>query len=267
MTSTPTSPSVVLTIAGSDSSAGAGIQADLKTISAHEGYACTVITAVTAQNTLGVNDVLALPASLVASQIDAIFSDFNVSAVKIGMLANIEIARVVVERLLAHRAKNIIVDPVMLSTSGRELLSDEAVSFCKEHLYPISTLLTPNLPELEALTGFGKSLEVTSTAQKARQQLGCEWLLIKGGHGDDPHHSTDYLVGADTTTKYCSPRIASRNTHGTGCTLSSAIATLLAQGHSMDESVNQAKQYLSHAIVGASQQNLGQGHGPLRHFN
>ncbi|MDD1792197.1 bifunctional hydroxymethylpyrimidine kinase/phosphomethylpyrimidine kinase [Enterovibrio sp. ZSDZ42] len=266
MTSIPTSPPVILTIAGSDSSAGAGIQADLKTISANNGYACTVITAVTSQNTQGVYDVFSLPPPLVASQINAIFSDFNVAAVKVGMLANIEITRVVVEQLLAHKAKNIVVDPVMLSTSGRELLSHEAVSYCKEHLYPISTVLTPNLPELEALTELTGTKSLTKTTQKARQQLGCEWLLIKGGHSDDPTHSTDYLIGADSARSFSSPRIQSRNTHGTGCTLSSAIATFLAQGHSVEASVDKAKQYLSNAIVNARHQKLGKGHGPLGHF-
>ncbi|MEZ8140465.1 bifunctional hydroxymethylpyrimidine kinase/phosphomethylpyrimidine kinase [Enterovibrio sp. FF113] len=265
-------PPVVLSIAGSDSSAGAGIQADLKTISANGGYACTVITAVTAQNTQGVYDVCPLSPASVAAQIDAIFADFNVAAVKIGMLANVDIAKVVVDKLTMYAAKNVVVDPVMLSTSGRELLCEEAIAYCKAHLYPLATLLTPNIPEFMALTGNIELNDFTQTSHNenvyelARQQLGCQWLLIKGGHGVDPALSTDQLVGQHYIQCFSAPRIQSRNTHGTGCTLSSAIATSLAKGMSMAEAVEHSKRYLTLAIINASHLELGQGHGALQHF-
>ncbi|WP_407333785.1 bifunctional hydroxymethylpyrimidine kinase/phosphomethylpyrimidine kinase [Enterovibrio sp. 27052020O] len=266
------SPPIVLSIAGSDSSAGAGIQADLKTISAIGGYACTVITAITAQNTQGVKDVLPLSPTIVSAQIDAIFDDFDIAAVKIGMLANIDIVKVVVEKLLHYQPNNIIVDPVMLSTSGKRLLCEQAVSYCKAHLYPLTTLLTPNLPEFEALTGYGNGVEGQGTPDNhhafeiARAHLGCEWLLIKGGHSVDAAQSTDKLIGHNSTHCFSTPRIQSRNTHGTGCTLSSAIATFLAKGAPMPKAVELGKDYVTRAIADASQLKLGKGHGPLQHF-
>ena len=254
---TTKNPPIVLTIAGSDSSAGAGIQADLKTISATGGYACTVITCITAQNTMGVIEQSPIPTTMVRAQINAIFDDFDVQAVKIGMLGSLDVAQCVFESLLAHQAKHIVCDPIMRSSHGQELLSQEAKLFCLQSLFPLCTLLTPNLLEYRAL----KAIRFNH-----RPRFGSKWLLIKGGHKTNPHESIDDLIGIDQRMSFHAPRIQTNNSHGTGCTLSSAIACFLAQGKSVPEAVDLAKSYLHQSLVNAISQHLGHGTGPLNHF-
>ncbi|PCS21772.1 bifunctional hydroxymethylpyrimidine kinase/phosphomethylpyrimidine kinase [Candidatus Enterovibrio escicola] len=259
-------PPVVLSIAGSDSSSGAGIQADLKSITANGAYACTAITAVTAQNTQGVTHITPLDTSIVAAQIDAIFNDFNVSSVKIGMLATPEITQVVIDKLIQYHAKNIVVDPILLSTKGQVLLSEAAITLCKNKLFPFSVLVTPNLPEFYALSISNDIKIKRDILNLALTTFGCEWLLVKGGHSDDEKYCTDILVHTSGVYSITSPRITSMNTHGTGCTLSSAIATYLAHGQNMLDSVTKAKHYLSDCLLRAQNQRLGSGCGPLDHF-
>ncbi len=255
-------PNVVLTIAGSDSSAGAGIQADLKTIAANGGYACSVITAVTAQNTRGVAESYPLPPDLVRAQIEAIFSDFDVAAVKIGMLGTVGIAKAVIAALKNHHARNIVCDPVMLSTSGKTLLEPEAVALCRDELFPICTLITPNLPEFSALTGFGMPV-TDSLLAESRETLGSQWLLVKGGHAKIADSVSDWLVGENNEiSQFNAQRIETRNSHGTGCTLSSAIATNLAKGLPMPDAVRLSKTYLTECLAAGAHWQLGNGHGP-----
>ncbi|KUI99112.1 bifunctional hydroxymethylpyrimidine kinase/phosphomethylpyrimidine kinase [Vibrio sp. MEBiC08052] len=272
ISSFPSSIPVVLTIAGSDSSGGAGIQADIKTISATGSYACSVITASTAQNTQGVFDVLPFPVSHVIQQLDAVFADLNIVAVKIGMLANAEIVEAVANKLQAVRPRHLVIDPVLLSTSGRALLSQAALKPLQEMLFPMADLVTPNLPEAAVLLGY----PTTDTGDEPTwsrpemiadlQGLGLPAILLKGGHADDPHYSQDWLITATTTTMFSAPRIDEKNTHGTGCTLSSAIASYLAHGYSLSSAVEAAKTYISGAILHASQLDVGRGKGPLHHF-
>lgn len=259
-------PKVILTIAGSDSSAGAGIQADLKTIVANGGYACSVITAVTAQNTRGVIESYPLPPDLVKAQIEAIFSDFNVAAVKIGMLGTAAIVKAVIAALKKHHARNIVCDPVMLSTSGKTLLEQEGVALCRKELFPICTLITPNLPEFAALTGLEMPL-TDSMLTASRETLGSRWLLVKGGHTETADYVSDWLVGeSNEISQFNAQRIETRNSHGTGCTLSSAIATNLAKGLPMPEAVRLAKTYLTTCLAAGAHWQLGDGHGPMNHF-
>ncbi|WP_038179501.1 bifunctional hydroxymethylpyrimidine kinase/phosphomethylpyrimidine kinase [Vibrio rhizosphaerae] len=263
---------VVLTIAGSDSSGGAGIQADIKTISATGSYACSVITASTAQNTQGVFDVLPLPVSHVKQQLDAVFSDLNIVAVKIGMLANAEIVEVVANKLQAVHPDHLVIDPVLLSTSGRRLLSQDALKPLQEMLFPMADLITPNIPEAAVLLGYASenSGDESAGARPGMiadlKRLGLPAILLKGGHADDPHYSQDWLITDSATTMFSAPRIHELNTHGTGCTLSSAIASYLARGDSLSSAVAAAKTYISGAIRHANQLDVGQGKGPLHHF-
>ncbi|WP_083571262.1 bifunctional hydroxymethylpyrimidine kinase/phosphomethylpyrimidine kinase [Vibrio gazogenes] len=273
MTPSPSSSiPVVLTIAGSDSSGGAGIQADIKTISATGCYACSVITASTAQNTQGVFDVLPLPVSHVIQQLDAVFSDLNIVAVKIGMLANAEIVAAVANKLQAVRPRHLVIDPVLLSTSGRMLLSQDALQPLQDILLPMADLVTPNLPEAAVLLGYPTGDSGDGIARLCPemiadlQRLGLPAILLKGGHADDPHYSQDWLITASTATVFSAPRIDESNTHGTGCTLSSAIASYLARGDSLSSAVEAAKTYISGAIRHASQLDVGRGKGPLHHF-
>lgn len=246
---------VVLTIAGSDPSGGAGIQADIKTISALGGYAASAITAITVQNTLGVKSNTAVEADLLEAQIDAVLSDLDVCAVKIGMLATLDNVRVVVDQLTKHTVPYVVCDPVMLSTSGYPLLSAEGVDFAKQHLFPLCSLITPNLPEAKMLGGEGSMLAKTwNTA-----------VLVKGGHSDS-NLLTDTLYINNTTHTFTSPRIKTTNLHGTGCTLSSAIATNLANGDSLVEAVEKAKHYIDQSIAAAVELHVGHGNGPLWHF-
>jgi hydroxymethylpyrimidine/phosphomethylpyrimidine kinase len=256
-------PTRLLTIAGSDSGGGAGIQADLKTFAAHGGYGMSVITAVTAQNTHAVMGVHPIPPEVVALQIEAVFSDLGVDAIKIGMLANRALIEVVADRLRAWSGPPVVLDPVMVAKSGDALLADEAVSALVEYLMPLATLITPNLPEAKHLVGF----DVSSAAD--RVGAGVELLrrgpavLIKGGHDPGPE-LVDLLVSSHGTRRFVHPRIDTRSTHGTGCTLSAAIAARLGRGDDLETSVAGGIQYLQRAIAAAP--TLGSGHGPVEHF-
>lgn len=252
----------VLTIAGSDCSGGAGIQADIKTITVHRMYAMSAITALTAQNTTGVYGVLEAGADFVARQLDCIFSDIRPDAVKIGMVSSAEIIRVIAEKLTEYGAENIVVDPVMVSTSGSRLLSDGAMAALIEKLMPLGDVVTPNIPEAQALCGF--EIKTREDMVKAAREIGKHLpgaVLIKGGHLDA---SADDLLYMDGRTIWLEgERVNNPNTHGTGCTLSSAIACNLAAGHSVEESVRSAKAYLTGALRAGL--DLGRGSGPLNH--
>lgn len=257
----------VLTIAGTDPTGGAGIQADLKTFSAMGAYGMSVITAVVAQNTCGVRSFQALDPTFVAEQIDAVFDDVRVDAVKIGMIATAEIAHAIADRLIHHGAKIVVLDPVMVAKSGDQLLLPEAVAALRDQLIPLATLITPNLPEAGVLLDGCEPDTVAEMPDAAGElrRLGCDWVLLKGGHlaGNE---SIDLLAGPDGITELHAPRVATRNTHGTGCTLAAAITALLPQ-LPMEESVRQAKGYLSEAIAHADRLCVGHGHGPVHHFH
>jgi len=261
----------VLTIAGSDSIGGAGIQADLKTFSALGCYGASVITAVTAQNTTAVTGIHALPPEFVQQQIEAVFSDITVDAVKIGMLANDAITEAVAQQLSVRKVKNIVVDPVMVSTSGAELLRSNAIDLLKEKFFPLSTIVTPNIPEAEALTGLPiKNKSDMENAATTILSLGANAVLLKGGHLEGPKCS-DCLCLSDTQGKpkmiwLESKKIDTKNTHGTGCTLSSAIAAYLGKGYSLERAVKEAHAYVLAAIRSGAQYKLGKGYGPVHHF-
>jgi hydroxymethylpyrimidine/phosphomethylpyrimidine kinase len=251
----------VLTIAGSDSGGGAGIEADIKSIFALGGYGCTAITALTAQNTSGVFGIHVLPAEFVALTIRTVLADIGADAIKIGMLASAEIVHAVAETL--PEGLPIVLDPVMIATSGASLLAPEAMRAMRDVLLPRATLLTPNLPETAALTGIWPETEQQiEAAGQALLRLGAGAALIKGGHAEGDM-LTDYLITAAGTETITLPRIATRNTHGTGCTLAAAIATGLAQHMNLTDAVQRARHYLQNAIINAP--NLGSGHGPLWH--
>lgn len=259
---------IVLTIAGSDSGGGAGIQADIKAISATGSYACSVITAITSQNTLGVTAIHNVPTAHIESQLDAVFSDLNIVAVKVGMLSSAEIIGCVSRKLRQYQPRYIVIDPVMVATSGDLLLQQNAIADLKSQLFPLATLITPNLPEACVIIGGEKvtnSNEIEGIIEKARS-LNTPACLIKGGHLEDEHLSRDWLIENDTVTTFDAERIPTPNTHGTGCTLSSAIASYLAQGFQLKEAVGKAKNYLSQAIIHADELSVGQGHGPVHHF-
>jgi len=258
----------VLTIAGSDSGGGAGIQADLKTMSALGCYGMSVITALTAQNTRGVTAIHAVPPSFVAEQMDAVFSDIGADAVKIGMLYSAELIEVIAARLIKYGAKKIILDPVMVAQSGDKLLQDDAIQAIKDHLMPLVDVVTPNIPEAEVLTERGiHGLVDMQAAARFLARYGSRSILIKGGHLDD-NDSTDllYLTGEDRFVRLEARRIASRNNHGTGCTLSSAIAGYRARGDEIEEAVRNAKIYIQQAIRAGAEYTIGHGHGPVHHF-
>lgn len=259
----------VLTIAGSDSSGGAGIQADIKTITAHKMYAMSVITALTAQNTTGVYGVIDTPPDFVGQQLDCVFTDIAPDAVKIGMVSNPRIIEVIAEKLQEYAARNIVIDPVMVSTSGSRLLSVEALEALRGRLLPLGTVITPNIPEAEVLWGAAiKGRDDMARAAKAICEAIGAPALIKGGHLTE--EAPDLLCQpargsfAMTNVWFESPRIDNPNTHGTGCTLSSAIACALAAGYGLEESVRRAKAYLSGALKAGL--NLGKGSGPLNHM-
>lgn len=253
----------VLTIAGSDSIGGAGIQADIKTISANGCYAMSVITSVTAQNTLGVNGVLNIPADFVRKQLEAVFDDIRPDAVKLGMLPDMEIINAVADVLIERNAVNVVADTVMISTSGHRLMAEEAVSALIERIFPVSAVVTPNLPEAEVLSGMGieNDTDIKNAAVKI-MKTGCKSVLIKGGHRNGG--ADDLLYDGCEFKLYRNERIDNPNTHGTGCTLSSAIAANLAKGYSIAESVGNAKKYLTGAIADGF--DIGKGRGPLDHF-
>ena len=254
----------VLTIAGSDSSGGAGIQADIQTIAAHHLFAQSAITALTAQNTTGVYGVFDVPPEFVAQQIDVVFDDIRPDAVKIGMVSSAGIVEAIAGALERNEARNIVVDPVMVATSGSNLASSEAVVALRKRLMPLATVVTPNLPEAEALVG-AKVLTPAAQEEAARaiaREIGTA-VLVKGGHG--MHDANDVLALPDgAATWFNAERIDNPNTHGTGCTLSSAIACGLAEGRSVEDAVRRAKAYLSGAL--AAQLDLGHGSGPLDHM-
>jgi len=254
----------VLTIAGSDSGAGAGIQADLKTFAANGVYGTSVITAITAQNTLGVTEVMELPASLVESQIDVVLGDIGTDSVKTGMLFSSEIVSCVGERLTDHKIEKIVVDPVMISKSGDELLQEEAIVALKEILIPMATVVTPNVPEAMALTGIDIVDEFSAReACKILQNMGSEAVVVKGGHLKGKAASDLFYDGSMFKT-FTTKRVDTKNTHGTGCTFASAVAAGLAKGETPIVSVSNAKIYVTGAIL--NNFSIGMGHGPLNHF-
>lgn len=257
----------VLSIAGSDPSGGAGIQADLKSFSALGAYGMAVVTALTAQNTRGVRSFQVVDPSLVADQIDAVYDDIRIDAVKIGMVATAEIATVIAKRLTHHRARNIVLDPVMVAKSGDRLLAEEAVVALRDRLVPITQVITPNLPEAAVLIAGPTPATLTEMREAVQDlhRLGPNWVLLKGGHLLD-QDSTDLLFDGRTITELSVPRIATRNTHGTGCTLSAAIAALLPRFDTV-EAVRRAKAYLTAALAASDRLTVGGGHGPVHHFH
>jgi len=259
---------IALTIAGSDSSGGAGIQADLKTFASLGVYGASVIAALTAQNTQGVTGIHDVPADFIARQMDAVFSDLAVGAVKIGMLSRVEAIAVVAAGLDRHKARNIVLDPVMVATSGDRLLKPDAVEELRRLLIPKALLLTPNLPEAAALLDTDIAADESIMRHQAHRllKLGAKAVLIKGGHDTGPE-SIDLLVEPQSTTRLSAERIATRNTHGTGCTLSAAIAAGLASGQTLTDAVRGAKSYITAAIAAADRLSVGSGHGPVHHFH
>ena len=259
----------ILSIAGSDPSGGAGIQADLKTFGALGAYGMAAITALTAQNTQGVRSFVALEPDFVARQIDAVFEDVRVDAVKIGMIATAGIAEAVAERLAAHDARNVVVDPVMVATSGDALLAPDAARALIARLIPLATILTPNLPEAAKLIGAPpiRTLAQMRAALPALRALGARWVLLKGGHLEDDPDAVDLLVESSSgeILELRAPRVATKNTHGTGCTLSSALAASLPGG-SVPDAARAAKAYLTGALKAADRLEVGKGHGPVNHF-
>ena len=251
-----------LTIAGSDSGGGAGIQADIKTMTVNGVFAMSAITALTAQNTTGVTDILNSTPEFLAHQLDAVFTDIYPDAVKIGMVSSAELIQVIADKLSEYDAKNIVVDPVMVATSGARLISDDAISVLKEKLLPLALLSTPNIPEAEILSGMaiGTAEEMEAAAARIGERCGCA-VLLKGGH--DLNDANDLLCTGDGLRWFKGKRIDNPNTHGTGCTLSSAIASNLAKGMSLEDSVDQAKRYISGAL--AAMLDLGKGKGPMDH--
>ena len=255
----------VLTIAGSDCSGGAGIQADIKTMTAHKVYAMSVITALTAQNTIGVTGIMEVTPEFLAQQLDSIFTDIRPDAVKIGMVSSSALIQVIAEKLKEYKAKNIVVDPVMVATSGSKLISDDAIETLKTCLMPLSSILTPNIPEAEVLAEMKVETEeeMILAAKKISETFHCA-VLCKGGH--QLNDANDLLYRDGEYKWFHGKRIQNPNTHGTGCTLSSAIASNLAKGYSMDESVKRAKDYISEALE--AMLDLGKGSGPMKHcFN
>ena len=259
----------VLTIAGSDSGGGAGIQADLKTISANDCYGMSVITALTAQNTVGVTGIHPVPVSFVVQQLEAVLSDIGADAIKIGMLFSPELIEAIGEQLRSFACKNIVLDPVMVAQSGDRLIKDDAIAALKTVLIPMADLITPNLPEASVLLGR----EITDYGELEQaaielNDLGCANVLIKGGHLDADEDCDDllYLGNEGNTLKLPVKRVETRNNHGTGCTLSSAIAAGLAKGVSMEQAVREAKAYITGAISAGASYKIGKGHGPVHHF-
>jgi hydroxymethylpyrimidine/phosphomethylpyrimidine kinase len=258
---------IVLSIAGSDPSGGAGIQADLKTFSALGAYGGAVITALTAQNTRGVTGIHNVPPEFVTLQIDTVFADLRVDAVKVGMISTADIARAVAASLRRAGAGNIVLDPVMIAKSGHALLDPAAVTALREELVPLATVITPNLPEAGVLLGgeMPSTIAEMRDAVRALHRLGPAYVYLKGGHlgGDE---SPDLLYDGTTTVELSVRRIHTPNTHGTGCTLSSAIAALLPQRADVRRAVEDAKAYLTAAIAASDRLRVGSGHGPVQHF-
>lgn len=257
---------IALTIAGSDSSGGAGIQADLKTFSALGVYGASVITAVTVQNTLGVTGFHAIPPETVRGQIDAVIGDLDVRAIKIGMVADAKVIDAIADGLAAYGGP-VVLDPVMVAASGDRLIDEGAEAALRERLVPMATLVTPNLPEAAVLLDEEPAeTPAAMAAQAERLAAITRAVLLKGGHLSEAE-STDILVTPAGTVRLSAPRVATDNTHGTGCTLSSAIAAFLARGLPLEEAVRRAKAYLSAAIAAADQLAIGKGRGPVHHFH
>jgi len=259
---------VALTIAGSDSSGGAGIQADLKTFAALGVYGASVITALTAQNTKGVSGIQQVPADFVTAQIDAVMDDLDVKAIKIGMVAQLATIDAIAAGLTRWSPRHVVLDPVMVATSGDRLLATDAVDALRTKLIPRASLITPNLPEAAALLDepVASSEAAIESQGKRLLALGCPAVLIKGGHGQGAE-SIDYLLTGNGAIALAAPRIATKNTHGTGCSLSSAIAAGLAKGEDMETAIRNAKVWLSAAIAAADRLGIGHGHGPIHHFH
>jgi hydroxymethylpyrimidine/phosphomethylpyrimidine kinase len=259
---------VALTIAGSDSSGGAGVQADLKTFAVLGVYGASVITALTAQNTTGVSGIHPVPAEFVTAQIDAVFSDLDVKAVKIGMVAQRPVIDAIVAGLARWSPKHVVLDPVMVATSGDHLLAPDAVEALRTKLIPQASLVTPNLPEAAALLQEEVAASEAAIERQGQRLLamGCRAVLIKGGHGQGTE-SIDYLFDGNGTIALAAPRIATKNTHGTGCSLSSAIAAGLAKGDDLETAIRRAKTWISAAISAADRLAVGHGHGPVHHFH
>ena len=253
----------VMTIAGSDSGAGAGIQADLKAFAAMGVYGTSALTAITAQNTLGVTDVFELPSSIIGSQIDAVVTDIGADAVKTGMLSSTAVIDCVVGKLQEHGLDRLVVDPVMVAQVGSRLLREDAVDALREHLLPMALLITPNRWEAEVLVG-GPVTDVESARRAARElvSMGARTAVVKGGHLDGP--PTDVLFDGSEFTEFTAERIQTTSTHGTGCTFASAAAACIARGQSVRDAVAAAKDYITGAIRAA--QPIGGGHGPVDHF-
>lgn len=259
----------VLTIAGSDCSGGAGIQADIKTISALGAYASSAITAITVQNTCGVTDIHPVPASYVKGQIETVMTDIHPRAVKIGMINDVEIVKVIAETLHTFRPEYVVLDPVMVSTSGCKLIEDSAIEALTSLLMPLATLITPNLSEAEVL--MKREVATVPDMEQVASELlafGSQAVLVKGGHlAGGGMCDVLQLKGEAEAHRFSAPKIDSRNTHGTGCTLSSAIATYLALGESVVGAVEKAKEYVFKGIVAGSEVQIGAGHGPMNHFH
>jgi hydroxymethylpyrimidine/phosphomethylpyrimidine kinase len=263
----PTPYHTILTIAGSDSSGGAGIQADIKSISANGGVGCSVITASTAQNTLGVTDIHPMPVAHIVKQLEAVLDDIHIDVVKIGMLHSKEVIEAVQKSLAHYDIEKIVLDPVMIATSGETLLSDDAIESLKAFL-PKVTLITPNIPEAELLLGHSIDLENQEVSAKALAQMYHTSVLLKGGHLDFTDTMTDVLYNYESQKSSIiqNKAIESKNTHGTGCTLSSAIATYLAKGESLESAVTKGCTYLNKAIEAGKDKLFGHGHGSVNHF-
>ena len=259
---------IAVTIAGSDCGGGAGIQADLKTFSALGVYGASVLTALTAQNTLGVSAVHDVPAKFVRAQIDAVFGDLAVKATKIGMLSRPAIIETVAAGLAAHQAGPVVLDPVMVAASGDPLIADEAVDVLRSVLVPKVDLITPNLHEAARLAGSSVAADRVAMERQAEMllTLGSSAVLLKGGHGSGAE-AADLLLSRSGPRWFSAPRIATKNTHGTGCTFSSAIAASLAKDASLTDAVTAAKAYIQAAIEAADQLVIGSGHGPVHHFH
>lgn len=259
----------VLTIAGSDSGGGAGIQADIKAISAMGCYAASAITAITVQNTVGVEAVHAVPLEILEGQIDAVLSDIGADAIKIGMLHSAEVVNLVADKIEKYGIKNVVLDPVMVSTSGHRLIEESAIDVIKSRLIPLVRVITPNIPEAEILAGCTISSEedFPKIAKIFMDNNPGVSVLLKAGHltGDD---LVDYFFNAEdgTITQLPSKRVYTRNTHGTGCTLSSAFAAALARGEDLTAAATSAKKYIEGAIISGAEYEIGRGHGPVNHF-
>ena len=251
-----------LTIAGSDCSGGAGIQADIKTMTANHVYAMSAVTALTAQNTVGVTNIMEVTPDFLKDQLDAVFTDIYPDAVKTGMVSSKELIEVISDKLIEYKARSIVVDPVMVATSGAKLISDDAIESLKHRLLPLATVITPNIPEAEVLSGISITSEdeMVSAAGKIFEEFGCA-VLCKGGH--KINDANDLLYRKEGYVWFKGRRIDNPNTHGTGCTLSSAIASNLAKGKDLDEAVRCAKDYISGALN--AMLDLGKGSGPLDH--